>query len=320
MRTMSCDPTRRLADPSVFREFQRNSLRVFSRRLAPGSSRESPWDSPKVCCEGRALLISLTVRRLANPSTALTRTFIYCRCCTLSVLGAGLDSPCFYLVVPTEASFQPTRLARRRRGPTLAVRIPNTGGVTQVSPAREGWEPNPKFFPFGLPSRDRSEPDQAPPPNSSRRQSNDSHKNQNHANTNPQNDHRRNPKTKRMCTTIVPAWRTTLVISLPANQTKPRPPYRHNSQQQEWHQPAPLNASPTYNVPPHLTRKCFPPVANHSTPARIFYFSPRRERPQYRFQPDLSFSRTSLSGFKLDPSFIEAIEHLNARLRVLHAL
>jgi hypothetical protein len=44
------------------------------------------------------------------------------------------------------------------------------------------------------------------------------------------------------------------------------------------------------------------------------------ERPQHSFQPNLSFSRTSLSAFELDPSFIEAIEHLNPRLRILHAL
>jgi hypothetical protein len=109
--------------------------------------------------------------------------------------------------------------------------------------------------PLSRPIRIRTSPRR----NSPRRESNDSQKNQNHAHTNPQKHHRRNPKTKRFCTTIVPARRTTLVVTLPANQTKPRPPYRHNSQQQEWHRPAPLTAFPTYNVPLQLTRKCFPP-------------------------------------------------------------
>jgi hypothetical protein len=93
-----------------------------------------------------------------------------------------------------------------------------------------------------------------------------------------------------MLRAIVPARRTALVVALPANQTKPRPPYRHDSQQQKWHRPAPLNASPSYNVPPQLTRKCFPSVANHSTPAPQIYFcrafDPSLFREFHRIHPE----------------------------------
>jgi hypothetical protein len=44
------------------------------------------------------------------------------------------------------------------------------------------------------------------------------------------------------------------------------------------------------------------------------------ERPQHGFQLHLSLSNATVFALKLDPSFIEAIEHLNARLGVLHAL
>src|ERR1700689_1189819 len=84
---------------------------------------------------------------------------------------------------------------------------------------------------------------------SPRRQPNPSQKDQNHAHTNTQNDHGRNPKIKRMFSTIVAAGRAALVVALPSNQAKTSPANRHNSHQQEWHRPLPLNATPTYSVP-----------------------------------------------------------------------
>jgi hypothetical protein len=44
------------------------------------------------------------------------------------------------------------------------------------------------------------------------------------------------------------------------------------------------------------------------------------ECPQHGFQRHLSLSRADIFALKLNPSFIEAIEHPNARLWVLHAL
>src|SRR6058998_2681978 len=44
------------------------------------------------------------------------------------------------------------------------------------------------------------------------------------------------------------------------------------------------------------------------------------ERTQNRIQHNAAFSRLSLSAFELDPPLIEAIEHLDAGHRILHAL
>jgi hypothetical protein len=44
------------------------------------------------------------------------------------------------------------------------------------------------------------------------------------------------------------------------------------------------------------------------------------ERPQRGLQRHLSLSRADIFALKLNPSLIEAVEHLNARLGVLHAL
>lgn len=44
------------------------------------------------------------------------------------------------------------------------------------------------------------------------------------------------------------------------------------------------------------------------------------ERAQYSFQRYISFPGANLATFELDPSFIEAIEHLNTRDGVPHSL
>lgn len=44
------------------------------------------------------------------------------------------------------------------------------------------------------------------------------------------------------------------------------------------------------------------------------------ECSQHGLQPDFSLSRASLSALELDPVFVEAIKHLDARYGVLHAL
>ena len=90
---------------------------------------------------------------------------------------------------------------------------------------------------------------------SPRRQSNESQKDQNHAHTDTQNDHGRNPKIKGVFCTIVAAGRAALVVALAGYQAKTSPAYCHNSQQQEWHRPLPLNATPTYSVLFQLARE-----------------------------------------------------------------
>jgi hypothetical protein len=165
---------------------------------------------------------------LAHPTIEVDACL--CGCRTLRFLkGAGFDTarvarPSAFLSVGVRGS--ELQLRHNIRG---AKRIP-FGGLL----AEHSLSVRPSL---SRPTRIRTSPRR----NSPRRQSNDSHKNQNHAHTNPQKNHRRNPKTKRLCTAIVPARRTTFVVALPTDQTKPRPPYRYNSQQQEWHRPAPTH-------------------------------------------------------------------------------